>query len=267
MSIYALGGGEVCGDKFVRYAYLDESGTGNPEQEPFIIVAGFLINVDGQYKDMERYLLEMADDFATQEDRSTFTFHAQSLFTGGKKEFKAKYSLEKRHRFLRHLCEIPEKFNLPVIFHAMDRKKLAASRAQATHNELLTEGLMHSTMTCAQGVQLFMQKHAGQDEVATLVCEQNGEFSKHIRRYHDFIRSRIFCEVRATLKLNNMMPLDRVAETIFFAGKSDGSPLQVADACAYIINRVMRGKSDAERFFAPLKRQFFFGTRSERILD
>jgi hypothetical protein len=75
MMLRALGGGELKGEKLVRFAYLDESGTGNPKEEPFIIVAGFVVHADKQLKDLEKYLMTMADSFATHEDSPSFSFY------------------------------------------------------------------------------------------------------------------------------------------------------------------------------------------------
>ena len=59
------------------------------------------------WKAVERRLIDLADNFALPEERRDFVFHAQELFTGGKKEFREKYCLEKRHDALAALCAIP----------------------------------------------------------------------------------------------------------------------------------------------------------------
>jgi hypothetical protein len=265
MMFRALGGGELKGEKLVRFAYLDESGTGNPKEEPFIIVAGFVVHADKQLKDLEKYLMTMADSFATHEDRPSFYFHAHELFTGGKNEFRDKYSLKKRHEFLLHLCEIPQKFNLPIFAHAVDRASLAKKKPSAKNKELLIEGLQHASMACAQGIEMFMQKHADPDEIATLIYEQNGNFSKHVKAYHNLFRSRVISEIIAYYQLNNLKPFERIAETAFFADKEDSSALQVADACAYILNRHMRQKTDIDNFLAPIMGQLVYGMKAWQV--
>jgi hypothetical protein len=81
----ALGGGVLSGDKLVRYVYLDETGTGDPAKEPFVIVAGVMIHaVASEWKAVENHLKFLADGFALPEDRPGFCFHANELFTGVK---------------------------------------------------------------------------------------------------------------------------------------------------------------------------------------
>src|SRR5215470_15141222 len=114
MSPRALGGGDLVGDRLVRFVYLDEAGTGDPQVEPYVIVAGVMVDADKQWKRVENHLIDLADAFAEPEDRLGFCFHANELYTGGKREFKEKYPLQKRHDALASICEIPDKFSLPV---------------------------------------------------------------------------------------------------------------------------------------------------------
>jgi hypothetical protein len=41
----------------------------------------------------------------------------------------------------------------------------------------------------------------------------------------------------------------RIIETVHFAAKADSMPLQVADACAFIVKRHLMEKEDAGSFF------------------
>ena len=49
----AFGGGPLRGDKIVRLVYLDEAGISNPAHEPWLVVAGIVINADKQFKLIE----------------------------------------------------------------------------------------------------------------------------------------------------------------------------------------------------------------------
>jgi hypothetical protein len=72
MSPRALGGGPLVGDQLVRFVYLDETGTGDPQIEPYVVVAGVMIDADRQWKDVENHLIDLADAFATPDDRLQF---------------------------------------------------------------------------------------------------------------------------------------------------------------------------------------------------
>lgn len=82
----ALGGEALSVDKLDRYVYLDESGTGDPATEPFVVMVHA---VASEWKVVETHLNALADAFALPEDRPGFHFHAQALFIGGKKTSKA----------------------------------------------------------------------------------------------------------------------------------------------------------------------------------
>lgn len=45
MSLRAFGGGVLAGHKFVRFVYLDEAGIGKPDIEPYVVVAGTIIDM------------------------------------------------------------------------------------------------------------------------------------------------------------------------------------------------------------------------------
>jgi hypothetical protein len=229
----ALGGGVLSGDKLVRYVYLDETGTGDPAKEPFVIVAGVMIHaVASEWKAVENHLKFLADGFALPEDRPGFCFHANELFTGVKRKFSDKYSLQKRHAALAAICEIPQRFSLPTFMYAINRADYERRRPGLSKNELLTEGLMHASIGCAIGIERFMRTHMPPDEVATLVYEHNTDKNQAIADYHEFFRSdKIENELRK-LQRRRLLRLERIIEGAMFSKKSASSLLQIADACA-----------------------------------
>lgn len=262
MSARALGGGELAGEKLVRFVYLDESGTGNPKEEPFLVVAGVMVHADRQWKRVENYLKEMADKFATPDDRPEFCFHANQMFTGGKATFREKYPMPKRHAALAELCSIPEKFSLPVFMYAINRAAYSARRPGLSANELLTEELMHASIACATGVEEFMRQHADADEVATLVYEQNSDKNEAIRAYHHLFRSDFVQHALSQMEAKRLTRFERIIESALFSGKTDSSLLQIADTCAYIFARHLRGAGLEDRFYMPIRRQLMFGPSS-----
>lgn len=256
----ALGGGALSGDKLVRYVYLDETGTGDPKAEPFVIVAGVMIHaVASEWKVIENHLNILADGFALREDRPGCCFHAQELFTGGKREFYEKYPLEKRHDALAAICEIPQRFSLPVFMYAIDRAQYVILRPGLSRNELLTEELMHASIACATGVERYIREHLPPDEVATLVYEYNSDKNQHIADYHQLFRSDVIEAVLAKLEKPRLLKLERIIESAMFSKKTSSSLLQIADACAYILGRRMRGVGLPDRFYVPVRRQLVFG--------
>jgi hypothetical protein len=48
-----------------------------------------------------------------------------------------------------------------------------------------------------------------------------------------------------------------IIDTVHFAGKSESAPLQIADACAFVIKRHLMEKEDAATFFGTLRPQLY----------
>lgn len=248
----ALGGGPLCGDKLVRLVYLDESGTGDAAKEPDIIVAGVIVHADKQWKLVEQRLSELADQFANPAERAGFYFHAADLYTGGRAGFRDKHPLAKRHELLRELCEIPAQFDLPVVMQAISRQQLKERYPTLSNSELVCEGLQQATLACALGIEDHMRKCAS-DEVAMLVFEENGKTDKALRRAHNLFKS--------DAGFQGVKPA-RIAETLLFAGKKDSSLLQLADVCAYVFQRRMRGAPIDDKFYRPIVSNLTFGRSS-----
>src|SRR5579872_5464857 len=81
----ALGGRPLAGNKLMRFVFVDESGTGNPAREPFVVVAAIIVHADKQLTKLEEYLAAMAAEFVPPETRQHFRgFHAVELYAGGK---------------------------------------------------------------------------------------------------------------------------------------------------------------------------------------
>jgi len=101
-----------------------------------------------------------------------------------------------------------------------------------------------------------MERHIPEEEVAMLVFEENGATSKRLREYHNFFRSPMVDEViRERLEPGKVQirRYTRIVETLMFAGKRDSSLLQIADACAYIANKKIRGAEIDESFWNPIQ--------------
>jgi hypothetical protein len=74
----------LAGNKLMRFIFVDESGTGNPKFEPFIVVAAIIVHADKQLTKLEEYLGAMAAEFVPVETRHLFKgFHAVELYSGG----------------------------------------------------------------------------------------------------------------------------------------------------------------------------------------
>ena len=85
----------------VRHAYFDEAGI---SQEPYTVVAGIMIHVDAQYRGLQKYILDMADDLVGKDRPMDFFFHAKELWHGSGFFPRDEWSLEKRMEILGYLA-------------------------------------------------------------------------------------------------------------------------------------------------------------------
>jgi hypothetical protein len=207
----------------------------------------------------------MANEFALPDDRIGFVFHASELVNGGRTITREKYPREKREFFLRSLCEIPEHFALPIVCHSVPRKKIQDRKPFIGEDEVVLEALLHASIACAHGVEQVMTKFGQDGEVALLVYEQNGSKSSAIREYHNLFRSERFNKYLETKGLRNLVEFQRVIDTAHFAAKTDSSILQVADACAYVLARHLRGKPQPSEWITPLLRNIAFGPKALEV--
>ncbi len=112
----ALGGAPLVGERIVRIVYFDASGMANIEHEPFNVVAGVIVNPDKQWKGINQYLTDLADEYVGRPRRFDFYFHATELFHGTKNFPRAKYDKDTRFQILDKLVEIPKLFNSPIVW-------------------------------------------------------------------------------------------------------------------------------------------------------
>jgi len=68
----------------MRLTYFDDSGLFNSKQEPFIVVAGVLIDADKQMIAVENHLLDLVKKHIPKQDQDGFVFHAMELWSGSR---------------------------------------------------------------------------------------------------------------------------------------------------------------------------------------
>lgn len=261
--IRALGGGELIGDKLVRLAYLDESGTGDPQKEPHVVVAGVIVDADKQLARVQRHLRGMVERHVPKEHRHGFVFHAKELFNGGK-VFKRGEDDAHRLEVLKEICSIPKQFSLPVVGSYNTR---ALTQSQLSQESLKPKDILRicigvAAFTSIVQVEAFMRDNGHEDELAWL-CLENNELSKQLIK---FALRLIRTEDRMPHfpLLEHFLPLERIMSEISFQEKADSSLLQIADACAYTIRKKLSRDPVADEYFDLIKGQL---TESSRRLS
>lgn len=261
ISIYVLDGGELRGDKLVKFAYFDEAGVANVRDDPHVVIAGAIVDADKQWMKVATYLSEMADRHIRPEHRIDFVFHAKELHHGGKIIDREIYSPEQRKTMLTELCDIPRVFNLPVVAAYTNRSTLAAKcmEQKLTNGEVTERAHILSAVTCAMIIECYMRNHSNADEIATLVFENHDRTKRLIKEAHNFLKTKAAYEGAVAAGINAaLLPFRRIPDAAFFAEKKDSSLLQVADVCAFAVKRHLAGQ-DKEGYFSAIADNIVMG--------
>ena len=110
-------------------------------------------------------------------------------------------------------------------------------------------------------------QHAHNDERVFLVVEDHGDHRGHLRAAAQLLSDpRIKPLVENDPKLG-WPPLNHLVEEPLFARKSGSSPLQVADACAFILARSLAEASHTPQLLERIKPQLVSGFRRKFVAD
>jgi hypothetical protein len=242
---------------------MDEAGLSNPKQEPFLVVAGVIVNADKNLIAVERYLDKLAARYIPAEMLDGFVFHATELFNGGGKVFKRedkRFPLVTRLEIADAVAAIPKKFNLYVTighveragFPILDDARIKAmspkDKTIAAHVTAFTIRSMH--------VEHWMRKYAS-DEVCLLIVEDNQQartLIKETQLYHP--DGRIISTLDEKARVH--FPLRKIKEDPLFQNKRKSSILILADFFAYVFKRKLMNDARYQRFVNPLRGQLGF---------
>jgi hypothetical protein len=67
MTLRAFGGGTLRGESVARFVYLDEAGTSNKTQEPWLVVGGAIVHGDHQIDKLYSALAEISRKHVPEE--------------------------------------------------------------------------------------------------------------------------------------------------------------------------------------------------------
>src|SRR5687767_13402224 len=106
------------------FAYLDESGIGDINNEKHVVIAGVLVS-DQKVDALEKRIAEVRDKHVPEKYRNGFIFHAADLYQGNDKRIgKEDWSTSSRRDALEELMQIPAEFELPVAQGHVPRERI-----------------------------------------------------------------------------------------------------------------------------------------------
>lgn len=234
----------------VRHGYFDESGIGG---EAYTVEAGFLIHVDKQYRNLQKYILDMADDLVGKDRPMDFVFHGKELWSGGKFFPREEWGREKRWEILGHLADIPEKYNLPIIYATVERDQFPATQPETNKTRATAQRRRHALalLSVLGQTDKFMSERYP-DEMAFVIVEDNNEHRSLLRDTANFLNNpRLAPAIEADPGID-WKPHRYIVDEPLFQKKSGHGLLQVADICAFIIGKFFCGDQRVRPYFEKL---------------
>lgn len=242
----------------MRFAFLDEGGIA--QQEPYVVVAGVLVHADDEVIPLESELEALVRKHIPETDQEGFVFHAADIWGGGK-YFKNRdeWPWEKRAAILDDLVLIPEKLQIPVIYSYLAKEAqrpeiepemIAKGNARPFDYEIAYHSIAFAN--CFLRVEQMMRK-IWPDEIAQVVAEDNADARKTIKGVVQILRTPSRLQ-KLGLDRADVLPLERIRGSVQFAEKTESRPLQLADACAFLIRRRhYKHNERSARFYDKLK--------------
>jgi len=232
----------------MRLVYLDESGTST--NETVTVVAGVIVDPDKQWKAVEAYVDELIQEYVPEKDRAGFVFHATDLFHGSKIFNPRTYPPARRFEALKKLIGIPATFRLPIVFGFQDKTMLPGLfKAHPRHSKRVLA--IHQALTysyCVIAAERFMRDYAEPHELATLTVENNDSTQSAVKKIHNHLKGRQLDRVEVTHLREvggEYLPIRNIIDCINFASKDEAILLQLADACAFMLGRILQ-RTDKE---------------------
>jgi hypothetical protein len=225
----------------VRFAFIDEGGIS--KYEPFVVVAAALVHGDRQLIHIENELGRLVRKHNIPDSlRSGFRFHATDIWSGTGKVFgdKSSWPPPKRYDLLREIARVPNRFDVPIVYGAVERASLTlpADEELSTHQKLVGAHVS-AFVLCTLEIEDTMRKYFD-EEIAQIVAEDNDAARAALKQAHALLRDPD--RLKRKITHADLLPLHSIRNSIHFATKEESSPLQLADVAAFLIRGHLAGK-------------------------
>jgi hypothetical protein len=230
-SVRAFGGGPLLGDRIVRLIYLDE--TGHDRKNKIAAVAGVVLDPDKQWLALSERVRKLQEE-VPDKFKSTFVFHATDLYYRGGK-YAEDWPLDIRRELLMELISLPRQLEIPIVFGFTTKP---ATEGKAFSESIVSHSLAYAL--CLKAADSFMTDCAEESEIAMVVAEERPEAHKALRAAHKMLVDPILRKA-VLLDVADKFSITRVKAPPTFASKDEEILLQIADACAFVIQRFLNG--------------------------
>lgn len=235
----------------MRLAFLDESGVGSIRNDTHVIIAGVIVNADGQVLSLQKYLKAMLEDLTPKGVVQPTHFHAKDIFWGTNQFDKKQWSEGLRREILRELGSLPSQFDLPVVWGVRSRVEFRKKFPDMLPQEQLIGCYSIAATIALIQIEKYMREGpVHDDEVACVFFEHNSQIHKRARDSFRYLRKPEASAIGEVAGID--LPLQKIFDTPTFQEKNDASLLQLADYCAFARKRHVQQLSDGDFLWGPL---------------
>lgn len=241
----SISGHPLGGHKIVRIVYLDEAGISNPAQEPYLVVAGVIVDPDQNWIDLETYYFDLARDLFPGEDPCKIIFHAKDIWHGTGVFDRKDWPLQERMKIFRRLAQVPRIFDLPIvagiIIRDAVRQQMREKSPDIPDRTIRFFTYAHAFVSAVASVDAWMKKNLP-GEVAMLIAEDTTDVRQGIKAFHEGYTDRFDVEDFGQFRA------EQIIDTVHYAEKDLSLLLQIADHCAFILKRRAAGCPHVEPY-------------------
>jgi hypothetical protein len=233
----------------VRLLYLDEAGISNRLQEPYLVVAGVLVDADRQLKSTVNELDAIKRRHGLDDEKyQDFHFHGLELQNGGKFLKREDWPLERRLEILSDIASIPRKIGLGIVAGYTSRKAASDFEKGEAYQVFISYQVAFSlAVACADDL---MKKVYDPSEVGLIIAENNNETRRGAKLIQQMISNKKMVDKwigDLIDPLSERLPITKFVDTVHFAEKREAPILQVADVVSFIIKRGLAGAAHSKR--------------------
>jgi Protein of unknown function (DUF3800) len=239
------------GGEAMRLILLDEAGRASRAQEPFLVVAGVIIDPDKMWKSLDTYFRDMTKDLFPDREPDKFVFHAHQLWHGTGDFPKSKWPLRERMKIFKRLAQVPSLFGFPIVVGIIDRN---TAREELLRNNpdlppKTIDNLCHVTafLVAIQKAEHWLSKNVP-NETAMIIAEDAGKIKGALCDVHEGYTD-------PTLNPLGAFRSERIIDALYFAAKKQSLLLQLADHCAFITKRQAMGDPHMDDHFESVRPQ------------
>lgn len=231
----------------MRFVYLDESGTG--KRDPHTVVAGCIVHADEQVVTLEDRLEALVERHIPKEDQDGFVLHASDIL-GENGYFKGRgWPYERRAAILTDLAAMPRELEIPVVYGSAEKATIPFDETMTPHQRVLGAHLK-AFINCLLDTEVYMRL-VWPSEIAQVVAEDHQAARPILREAYQSLRGNR-AEIHKAAN-NPYIPLESVRGAVHFVQKDESRPMQLADACAYIIRGFLTGNPRCTPFYISLR--------------